>query len=228
MTLIKNQTDSHESKKMKKLILILFIVLSFGIVKADVWYDTIKASADDGICNIIDGPAWDVRLTDNTFYINCTGGTYGSGIFLRFTTCPIPDGATIDSVFVAFQSDEGTWGTCSTIVVFEDTADATTFSDSADFANRHWTTAVDSVPVPNADAYVRYEIKIKKEVLQEVIDRADWEENNDIALRTYKLSIGVYSHKILAYDYSTTLCSVIRVYYTTGGVVKKPQVIMIQ
>jgi len=228
MTLIKNITDSHESKKMKKLILILFIVLSFGIVKADVWYDTIKASTDDGLLDIIGGPAWSILLTANAFYINSAGGTWESGILLRFTTCPIPDGATIDSVFVTFQSNEAVTGVCSTRVAFEDTADATTFSDSTDLANRHWTTATDSVLVPNADKDTRYEIKINKEVLQEVIDRADWAENNDIALKTNKLSIGQSSHKILGYDYSHTLCSVIRVYYTTGGVVKKPQVIMIQ
>ncbi len=203
---------------MKKYLILLFFL--FSIVRADTWYDTIKASADDCAWTIAAGPETTIVLDNTSIMINAAGSGAGTGIGLRFLTCPIPPGATITSCSLGFQSNAEVTGVCSVLVRFEDTASATTFSTEADLGARNWITAGDSVLVGNADANTRYYAVVDNSALQEVIDRADWEANNNIVVILTKLAIGPAAHKVLAYDYTTTLCAVIKIDYTTGDAVE--------
>lgn len=213
---------------IRGILFFLLLVLMPLLAQADTWYDTIKASTDDVEWHINATPETTIVLTNTAIYINPSGYGAGSGIGLRFLTCPIPAGATIDSIRLGFQSNAAVTNVCSVLVAFEDTADATTFSNIADLGARHWVSAGDSVLVENADANVRYYALVNPSCLQEVIDRGDWAANNDVAIKLTKLVIGPYSHKVLAYDYTTTLCAIIKVDYTISEESTGSQVIMIQ
>lgn len=199
---------------MKKYL--IFLLFLFSYVHADTWYDTVKNGHDDGM--VYNGALDD---NDNANYMAIAAG-YGDTNFVRFLTCPIPAGATITVCSLGFQSNEASTGACSTLVRAEDTADATTFSTYLDYRARLMTTANDSIAFPGATANVRYWVEVNPAILQEVIDRADWAVDNDISFHFFALAIGVNGRKYLAFDYTTTLCPIIRVYYTVAETSTRP------
>jgi len=203
---------------MRGYLILLMVVLLCGTAHADSWYDTVNASADDVHWDIDATPDTTMYLTAAAIYLSPSSVKAGSGAAFRFLTCPIPAGATITICSCGFQSNvAGTTEGILTIFSFEDTADAATFSDKADLGARHWTTAVDTAAIPTFAANTRYWVIVDNAVFQEVIDRADWEEGNDIAYRTVRGVESAGQAKTLAWDYTQDYCAELRVYFTTGG-----------
>jgi hypothetical protein len=137
----------------------------------------------------------------------------------RFRSFLIPHGVTIDSAFIsayAWYSNSTT--TCSWVVYFEDTASADTFSTGADFQARAVTTAHVEW---NPDAWTgdtRYVSPDISDVLQEVVDRADYDSLDNVVL-FIKDNSSTYSatRYISAYETSASQAVQLTVYYTAGG-----------
>ena len=203
---------------MKKFLIPIFLILLCGTAHADSWYDTVNASTDDVDWSIDATPDTTMYLTGAAIYLSPANVSAGSGAAFRFLTCPIPAGATILACSCGYQSNAAsTHEGVTSIFSFEDTADAATFSDKADLGARHWTTAVDTAALPTFAANTRYWVIVDNAVFQEVIDRADWEEGNDIAYRTVRGVEVAGQAKTLAWDYTQDYCAELRVYFTTGG-----------
>jgi hypothetical protein len=201
---------------MKKIL--IFLILCFGVARADTWQDTIHNDTDDGSIYTNWDSAGAFLTGFNTYYFSTQGGLRDT-VVLRFETCPIPSGATISVCSLGFYTNANDAGICSTLVRCEYTASATTFSSHADFENRIMTTAVDSMEVPAGVSGSRYWLVVNPDVLQEVIDRGDWSANNDVAFfMCAPVDLGANRK---AYDYylSSTLCAEVRVTYSTGETV---------
>jgi len=169
---------------MRKLVLILFLILTASVY-ADVWQDTVRASADDaGIYNTYTNDSNQIRMGKS-------GAGNSCDFAIRLLDVNIPKGSTIDTVIVYLRSFDDYLETqydCNIDIYAEDTADAAAFGDSANFVARHLTTAHTSVSdVDTMHGFVWYNTRDKLGVnlcaiVQEVVDRGDWASGNDMVI----------------------------------------------
>jgi DNA-binding transcriptional regulator of glucitol operon len=162
---------------------LLCLVLAAGTAQGTTFKDTVKAITDDGF------------LCSGIIY-----ATAGNGHFFgwfsgraqiaaeRYQNVTVPQGAVIDS---AIWETRKRGGNSTDTVVFrvqcEDTADATTLSDSTDFKLRVLTTASITDTIIAGQQNTWYSIPITSPV-QEVISRGDWSSGNDLLIKSTGLS----------------------------------------
>lgn len=105
---------------------------------------------------------------------------------VRFVDLPIDAGAEIDSAFLEFRAHTS-WSSDSIVyrVVAEDTADASAFSDRADYDLRLGNLMAPSgtQTIPGTTAGDWYRTPDLSDMLEALLDRADWrKDSSDIAL----------------------------------------------
>jgi len=147
--------------------------------------EQVGASADD--CERAYGTSGGFWLTSivQVGWYSAAYAQWSSGF--RFQTIPIPQGATIDSAKITACS----YSNLSTTAVkskirAEDVDDAPAFSNQTDWDNRfpsgvtiaevNW----DNIPSWTKDSW--YDSPDIKDVVQEVINRSGWAQNNDIVV----------------------------------------------
>jgi len=153
---------------------------------------------------------------------------YYRNVGLRFTNITIPQGATIDTAWLEFYwaNDQAEFITVS--VHCEDTADATTFADSADYVDRWDNLTTDSVvwsieETTNNDWDTS---DLINSPVQEIINRSDWSSGNDIMILLRTLSgPGGYTKEFDSYEAGTYIPKLRIVWTESTG---NPQVIIIQ
>ena len=139
---------------------------------------------------------------------------------MRFNNISIPQGAEIASAYVQFHVDETSSGTTNLTFHAEDSDNASTFSTTnSDLSNRTQTSA--SVSWNNVPAWntVSEEGDNQKSpdiasVVQEVIDRPGWAQDNSIAI----LVTGTGSRIAESYDGESPSAPLLTINYVGGNV----------
>jgi autotransporter-associated beta strand protein len=162
-------------------------------IDASIDEEQIGAASDDAY-QTVSTNNW--NLTNSMPYLNSTSGNYYNGF--RWTSVPIPNGATITSA--TFSPYMYRYGMDPQITIYGNDVDsASTFASSSDTfdlraktsASATWQ-AVDVNPTagfyPSADF---------SSVVQEIVDRAGWVSNNDLAILTSSIS-GSYMCRLMA------------------------------
>ncbi len=145
---------------------------------ADAW---IESSMDDVEQRLSDGVMYtdssDIELGNDTEYF----GEQNEG--LRFRNVYIPRGSIITGAYLEFVVDET--GTLPAVVAIraEDTGNAPEFTETAyDLTNRSVTSSAVSWDIPVWDTVgAVFHSPDLSEVVQEVIDRGDWQPDNSLA-----------------------------------------------
>jgi hypothetical protein len=115
-------------------------------------------------------------------------GTFGDGntldLGVRFRSVAVPTGVTITSAIIRFtaaSTDSVT--TCNADIVGEDNGTPAVFSTYADFAGRDRTTAVvDWDGLGTWTVGNTYDTPDISTIIQEIIDRGDWADGNDLVV----------------------------------------------
>ena len=105
-------------------------------------------------------------------------------IGMRFSNVGIPQGAIISSAYVKFQIDEKKTGSVSLWIHGENTGDSTGFDSSAhDISHRPQTSAQVSWPnLPVLEVGEELNTPDLTNIIQEIVDRGDWQSNNALSL----------------------------------------------
>lgn len=126
----------------------------------------------------------------STDYLYCGWGNAANvsqrGCGMRFAGITIPKGSTIDTAYITFTAKASQSGTVvNTRITGEDTDNAATFSNKADFDTRyaaHTTAVVDWDGLAAWTLDTEYQGPEIKTVIQEIIDRASWASGNAMVL----------------------------------------------
>ena len=165
-------------------------------------FDTLVTQSSDD-AEQATGGAQAVLTNGNVFGIGYDGGNQQT-VGMRFRTVEIPQGATILSAHIEFTARETDSATGFTLrITGEGTDDAGTFTSTAgDVSNRTRTAAFVDWTDPEAwtknDAYQTPDIA---PVLQEIISRGGWVEDNDLAIiiEHAPLSVGDNNKRRVSY-----------------------------
>jgi len=162
-----------------------FFVVGYAAAGNRITYDgQVGASSDD----CVRGLSQDfLNLTSVNITVGADSSisSYQQGGGMRFTVVSIPQGATINTAYLRFKSTATEDGTTKTYIEGEDVDNAPTFADDkAAFDNRysnHTTARVDwEVPAwTDGNNYNSPEIK---DVIQEIVNRANWASGNSLVL----------------------------------------------
>lgn len=141
-----------------------------------------------------------------------------------FTSVGIAIGSNIDSVRVTFVCPtNGTTNTCNLRWVMEDTGSAAAFTDTADYNARSLTTATaDWNDVPDWSSGNSYTFPSSgaasttlADVIQEVVDRADWGGNGNLCFFLYdNASSSSAQRQAASDDHSTLSAPTIDIWFT--------------
>jgi len=177
-----------------KLFFILFFMLLFPsllFAEVDTVYDTIYTSTDDA--------QFFTSLVTDSNYLRA--GQASSGYFfnalLRFDNLPMKQGEYLVSVdlYLFDLASDTTIGEPSLIIKLEDTGNSTTFSDSADYVSRHWTTDSVNWTVTRPEGLYGWEFDPRYNnytavtslapLFQTIVDRADFDSSQAITVRIF-------------------------------------------
>jgi hypothetical protein len=167
-------------------------------VDTDISEEQVGASADDasdyGTTWPGSGGSPSITATSCSLgYTLIAATTYYYSFGARFTTVPIPQGATIDSSTMALNSHASLTYNTDLAIYAEDVDDAATFNTSSHMpgsATRTTATARWNIGTAAWVAGNWADTPDIKACVQEVIDRASWAENNDLALFIFNYSTG--------------------------------------
>lgn len=175
--------------------------------------ENIAAAGDDGRGRT---PAY-YRNNESPNIDSDRGGSW------RFTSVDVPQGATINSAILTVNctSREGS-GTA--ILAGEDTDDAPTWSSYSANSSLHMTatTANTSYPIPATTGIKTIDVT---SIIQEIVNRAGWTNNNDIRLGFSDVSgvaSGYNGANFEAYEAAGTDEAQLDIDYTAGGASGQP------
>jgi hypothetical protein len=199
---------------------LLILLLCCSLVFADqISQEQVGASADDVVRT--DGVILTVAGTTMSIGRNASNVRIRAG--MRFTTVPIPAGSTIDTVIM--NGISGTNNSTTTVnwaIRCEDTADATTFSDSTDFNARNKTTASyywANLPAFTAGTTYRLggSTANVKDPFVELFARGDWATGNDLVVFVEDSGSSTNTvRNIRTYNYAGNVSGLtLDIYYTT-------------
>lgn len=164
----------------------LILLLCVSPVFADqITQEVVSASSDDASCNGAPSASTGaVSLTLTGPFVGLDAFSNAKTVGMRWLTIPLTSSMAIDSAFVTYTAGSTLSGaTCNLRWVGEDTADAATFSNATDWDARNLTTAtVDQNAVASQTEGTDYRSPDLKTIIQEIIDRPDWAENNDLVI----------------------------------------------
>ena len=160
----------------------------------------VAASGDDGG---VEGSSFG----DSGSFQTLGSWTSVASVFARFLNLTIPQGATIDSAKISFKEAFTANATpCPTRIYFNDVDDASTLPTSAATYNALAVTSeyVDWA-VPVAAQATWYDSPDITDVIQEIVDRANWESGNDMLLLWKDNGAANYHYRqVRTYDNSSS------------------------
>jgi len=179
-------------RKLKRLTAItlaltLLLLLLTPVVPLQAYTNTIdrQVASDHDDCVVYWDGSW--QYNDDTIYhpqVGYGGTTYQkiqSGI--RFTNINIPRNTTIEEARIelcAFSTDP--LPNVATVLRGEDIGNASAFTDYDNFQGRSRTTAYVEWAVPSWTKDIQYNSPNIKTILQEIVNRGDWDNGNDIVI----------------------------------------------
>ena len=162
--------------------------------------EIVASSSYDG--QISSEPAF---VSNGSNIIIGNNGTYAFGGFFYFANVSIPPGATISSAKLQLRSYAALSGaTCKAKIYLEDADSPSPPSSYADFNGRSLTSAVDWT-LPSMSNATWYDSPDISSILQAVIDRLGWSENNTIGIQIRDDSSSSNAYRQLSsYDHLST------------------------
>ena len=150
---------------------------------------------------------------------NRSGGSYGDCTAgLRFTTIPVPQGATITSASLNFKAYDTYSSNIYLKIYAEDVDDGTIFSETTNnVSSRTLTTAAVDWDITSSWTYNSwYTSSDISSVIQEIVNRAGWNINQDIniIIKDDGSSSG-NNRNAFAYDYDASYAPKLDITYTT-------------
>jgi parallel beta-helix repeat protein len=160
--------------------------------KGSYAYVQVKSSSDDSQkWNNTSGGGWQWNLTNGMSVAGCpyvfgnppTGGEDNFGCGLRFTNITIPRGARINYACLELCAAWDDESQVRSKLHGQDTDDALSLSTLQDFDSRPWTSACvywDDIPAWKTGSwYTSPDISM---ILQEIVDRPNWQSGNSIVV----------------------------------------------
>ena len=160
--------------------------------KGSYVYVQVGSSSDDSQkWNNTSGGGWQWNLTTRMNVAGCpyafgsplTGGEDNFGCGLRFTNIAIPRGARINYACLELCAALDDGSQVRSKLHGQDTDDALSFSTLQDFDSRPWTSACvywDDIPAWKTGSwYTSPDISV---ILQEIVDRSNWQSGNSIVV----------------------------------------------
>lgn len=176
---------------MRKLLLLLMLLLCVSAAQADVFKDSVTASADDAGVN---GAIWSTSSTTQ-FAGHGVGGDFQKHGF-RWQNVAVPQGSTIDSAVIRL------WGTAAMVNtpdwkwVGVDVDDADAWTTEADFdsilANNSTggsilvTVAPTSWTTSDWNGHSLLGLPLVTTLVQAIVNRPGWVSGNSLAIMTFE------------------------------------------
>ncbi len=160
------------------LLFLASVLMTPPVIAKKVDYQVSRGN-DDAEERVSDG---NMYLTSSDLELISDGGT-AQIVGIRFQNIAIPQGATILSAVIEFETDETNSGATSVTIRGEDIDDAPTFNGSnSNISNRTTTSA--SVAWNNIPAWntvsERHLTPDLTSIVQEIVDRTGWSSDNDM------------------------------------------------
>jgi hypothetical protein len=143
------------------------------------------------------------------------GGTDNQTVGLRFNNLNIPNGAMISNAYIQFTADETQSQTTNLVIHGEDIDNSPPFTGSSFNVSNRTTTSASATWNPSpwlniGAAGTNEQTSDLSAVLQEVVDRSGWVENNSISF----IITGSGQRTADSYDGSPTMAPTLHITYT--------------
>ncbi len=165
------------------LVLLVSLSLSNLTFSQTTVVSTIGAESDDAEEYVSNG---NVNLTSSDLELTYEGGSAANNQYvgIRFINVNVPPGSFITNAYLTFNHDSDNSGATNLVIRAEDTDNAATFTTAnSNISNRTLTTATANwnnvVPWSGNNDYDSPNIS---NVIQEIIDRPGWAQNNELAI----------------------------------------------
>jgi len=164
------------------MMLTLWMVLQLSSAWAVTVSVRVNSGNDDAEELISDGSMYRNSSDLEMSYDDFQGGLQIVGT--RFTGLAIPQGATINSAYLEFETAETDTGTTNLVIYGEDIDDASAFAAAAnDISNRTTTTAsVNWSPGAWNTVNELHQTPDLSAIIKEIIDRPGWVSGNDLVI----------------------------------------------
>jgi len=181
-------------------------------IDTDIPEEQVGASSDDaGV--VTSSNNW--VITDTYVMLNRAAGTNHYGA--RFTTVPIPSGATIDSAAMSACVYGTNHDSPNFTMYGNDVADAATFATSSDTPDGRAKTTATMVDARTDIGAGFQSLPDMTDIVQEIIDNGGWASGNALAFITYNGSSPPGSCIVKTYDDASTYAAKFNCSYTAGG-----------
>jgi len=180
----------------------------------------VNSGNDDAEELISDGSMYQNSSDLELGYDDFVGGLQIVGT--RFTGIAIPQGATINSAYIEFETDEIDSGATNLVIYGEDIDDASAFAAAAnDISNRTTTTAsVNWNPTAWNTVNELHQTPDLSAIIKEIIDRPGWVSGNDLVI-TIEPGAGCVDincqRTAESWDGEAAAAALLVVDYTVGG-----------
>jgi hypothetical protein len=207
------------------------VILVSGLI---VWHGLLSnyaLAADTVVTFQVGASAGDVNevnatLTTNasTIWLGNGGSTTTSYTGLRFVSLPIPVGAAITSAYLQVYSSQSQWMTYAFSIAADAVGNSAAFSSTSRPSQRTRTTStVTHSDDVNWAANTWYALDEMKAVVQEVVNRADWQSGNSLSIILKGTGSGTWGRKFVSsFDGNAANAPKLIVSYTTNMAVPPP------
>ncbi|MEK7324904.1 MAG: choice-of-anchor Q domain-containing protein, partial [Chloroflexota bacterium] len=173
----------------------------------------VSASSDD-----VNQDSTSLTTTSSTAWLGNASSTTSSYAGLRFNTLTIPPGATITSAHLEVFSSQSQWVSMSMNIAAEAIGDSPTFSTGNLPSQRTLTTQqVSHSSNVQWQASTWYSLNEMGPVVQEVVNRADWQGGNSLSVILKGTGSSWGRKSVTSYDGSTVNAPKLVISYTTGA-----------
>lgn len=176
---------------MKKILLSMLIILGLGffnMANAQLVLKIVKTSEVEGVDVSFDDGEYENDAIDKLFDDDLDMGWEGEDgnimtTFLRYRDVSIPQGTTIDSVFLYLYAHEDEPDPANINIYAEDVDNSAEFTEDETIDARTWTSAMIEWDITDPwTMWQKYKSPDLKTVVQEVINRSGWEAGNSLTL----------------------------------------------
>ncbi len=164
------------------LLISTWLALQFSSAVAVPVSVRVAADNDDAEERISDGNMYRNSPDLEFVYDNFVGGLQIVG--MRFRNLAVPQGATINSAYLEFETDETDSGSTNLVIFGQDTDDANQFANNDGNISSRARTAATVNWSPSAWNSVNqlHQTPDISTIIKEIVDRAGWSSGNDIVI----------------------------------------------
>ncbi len=223
---MKQHSSLNSITRIKKLkLLIPAVIFVFGLVI--ILPQPLVVAAPQTITSQVNASSDDVNQDGNALTTNAAQVWVGTGqstsssyLGLRYTNISVPKNATITSAHIEVYNPSASWITRSYSIAAHATGNSATFATSSKPSQRTLTTAkVNYSGNVNWAANTWISLPEAKTIIQEVINRADWQAGNSLSL-ILKGSGSAYGRSMVnAFETSAATAPKLVITYDDGAVV---------